>query len=154
MKERLICFFLILGSVGCFGQASIVEEIEKKKFGEGEVLIYQDSHLLYLLGSKEDKSELSSDGDALHVLGYRVQVFSGNSQRASKEEASRKQQLIRGYDSELTTYISYKSPFWRLRVGDFRSYEEAFLFMKQLAKEFPSFGKEMNVVREDIIIPL
>ena len=151
MKRRLICIFLIFGSVVVFGQTSIVEEIEKDKFGEGKVRIHQDAHLLHLLGSSNNSS---STNEVLRIPGYRVQVFSGNSQRASKEEAANKQQLIRAFDNDLTTYVSYKSPFWRLRVGDFRSYEEAFLLLKQLAKEFPSFGREMNVVREEIIIPL
>ena len=148
MKERLICFFLIFASTSGFGQTSIIEELEKDQFGEGKVRVYQDPHLSHLLGSN------SSNTNIIRVPGYRVQVFSGNSQRISKDEALRKQSQVRGFDDDLTTYISYKSPFWRLRVGDFRSYEEAFLFMKQLAKEFPSFGREMNVVREEIIIPL
>ena len=150
MKRWLICFFLVLGGTVGFGQTSIVDEIERDEFGGGKVRIYQEPHLSRLLGSR---SGFYSD-KRLRVSGYRVQVFSGNSQRASKEEALRKQSLVKGFDSEIEAYISYKSPFWRLCVGDFRSYEEAFLFMKMLDKEFPSFGREMHVVREEIVIPL
>ena len=54
----------------------------------------------------------------------------------------------------MPTYVTYDAPFWKLRVGDFRSHEEAYHLMRQLMKAFPAFGKEMYIVREEIQIPL
>ena len=43
---------------------------------------------------------------------------------------------------------------WRLRVGDFRSYEEAGNALIQLKKEFPQMAREMRVVRDKIHIQI
>ena len=60
--------------------------------------------------------------------------------------------LAKGPD--VPTYVSYNAPFWKLRVGDFRSHEEAYHMMRQLMAAFPKYGKEMYIVREEIKIPL
>ena len=60
----------------------------------------------------------------LKVQGYRTQVFSGNNQRVSKDEAFRKEKEIKELFPEVPTYVTYNAPFWKLRVGDFRSHEE------------------------------
>ena len=52
------------------------------------------------------------------------------------------------------TYIIYNSPFFRLRVGDFRSYEEANRALQDLKNAFPQFAREMRVVRDKINVPL
>ena len=85
--------------------------------------------------------------------GYRIQVFSDN-QRHAKTEAQNKQQQIRNKFPEMGTYIIYNSPFFRLRVGDFRSYEEANRALQDLKNAFPQFAREMRVVRDKINVPL
>jgi hypothetical protein len=132
-----------------------VSEIEKDKFGKGKVRIHQDVGILNLLGSRDsDYNQPDGEGKHLTIPGYRVQVFSGNDQRTSKDEAFSKERKVTELHSELSTYVTYKSPFWRVRVGDFRTYEEAYLLLRQLTKELPGFGREMYVIKEDIIIPL
>lgn len=90
----------------------------------------------------------------LKIQGYRTQVFSGNNQRASKDEAFSKEKEIKELFPDVPTYVSYNAPFWKLRVGDFRSHEEAYHMMRQLMAAFPKYGKEMYIVREEIKIPL
>ena len=83
------------------------------------------------------------------VRGYRIQVFSDNNQRRSKDEAYQKASMIKDADPELSTYVTFTSPFWRLRVGDFRSFEEANLKLIELKNTFPQF-REMRVVKDMI----
>ena len=64
-----------------------------------------------------------------------------------------KAQLIRNLDPTIETYVSFTSPFWRLRVGDFRTYEEANTKLRELKQAFPSFAKEMRIVRESVRVP-
>ena len=156
MRMRLIYFLLTITVSTCFCQnsTSIIDEIQKNEFGKGKITIHQDPKIAKMLGRRENIDVQNPERNHIRASGYRVQVFSGNNQRSSKEEAFRKEQLVKALNKDLTTYITYKSPFWRLRVGDFRNYEEAYLLLRQLMKEFPSFGKEMYVVREEIIIPL
>ena len=55
---------------------------------------------------------------------------------------------------DVPTYVTYNAPFWKLRVGDFRSHEEAYQMMRQLMGAFPGFAKEMYIVKEEVKIPL
>ena len=98
--------------------------------------------------------ETTDDETYLKMQGFRTQVFSGNNQRASKEEAFQKEKEIKERFPDVPTYVSYNAPFWKLRVGDFRSHEEAYHMMRQLMDAFPSYGKEMYIVKEEIKIPL
>ena len=50
--------------------------------------------------------------------------------------------------------LMYNAPFWRLRIGDFRSHEEAYHMQRLLMDAFPAYRKEMYIVREEVKIPL
>jgi len=85
---------------------------------------------------------------------YKIQAFAGNNQRTSKNEAYRKQTLIQQTFPELETVVLFDSPFWRLRVGNFKTREEAEQVLDELRKAFPSFGKEMYIVTDEVKIPV
>ena len=55
---------------------------------------------------------------------------------------------------DVSTYVTYNAPFWRLRIGDFRSHEEAYHMQRLLMDAFPAYRKEMYIVREEVKIPL
>jgi len=48
--------------------------------------------------------------------------------------------------------VGYSAPFWRLKVGDFRTYKEAQEQLNLLKKELPVYGKEMFIVKETILV--
>lgn len=148
----LLVFIALLPIFGQSFQANrdsiILQSLMKPKAGQGVVIVHQSDAIANLLGVRvygENKNELIQEG-------YRVQVFSGNNQTKSKSEANWKQEKVKELFPNLQTYVTFKSPFWRLRVGDFRSYEEADQLMRQLKRAFPQFGKEMYVVRDEIKI--
>ncbi|WP_369695166.1 SPOR domain-containing protein [Porphyromonas endodontalis] len=47
-------------------------------------------------------------------------------------------------------YVTYKSPFWRLSVGDFRTREEAQKAMQDLKRAIPAIAPELYIVRDNI----
>lgn len=128
---------------------------------EGRVRIFQDVRLASKLSRnatafKSSGTFVGENGlpsSYVTVNGYRIQVFSDNNQRKSKDEATRKASLIRSSVPDIETYVTYTSPFWRLRVGDFRTFEEANARMRDLKTAFPEFAKEMRIVRETVRIP-
>lgn len=83
-------------------------------------------------------------------VGYRVQVFSDNNARTAKNEARSKSRVITERFPEYPTYVIFASPYWRLRVGDFRTQDEARQAAQEIKRAFPSFGKEVHVVRDRI----
>lgn len=134
------------------GQAfSIIDALQESVPGKGEVEIKQSAAIRNLVGTRREF--MDSDIQYLDVTGYRTQVFSGNL-RTSREEAYTKEKEIKEIFPDLTTYVEYMAPFWRLRVGDYRSREEAYHAMRLLMDAFPSYAKEMYIVRDEVKIPL
>ncbi len=82
------------------------------------------------------------------VGGYRIQVFSDNNAHTAKSEAQTKASNISSRFPQYRTYIVYNSPYWRLKVGDFLSEEEAYEAIQELKRAFPAYGKEMRIVRD------
>ncbi len=92
----------------------------------------------------------SENGMQTRVAGYRVQVFSDNNQRTAKGEARSKEKQLRGAFPDFGTYVVYNSPFWRLKVGDFRTQHEAEAAADEIKSRFPSFAREVRVVRDRV----
>lgn len=84
------------------------------------------------------------------AAGYRVQVFSDNNPRTSKNEARAKEKAILAEFPQYATYVSYNSPYWRLKVGDFKSVDEAEAVADELKRSFPSYAREIRVVRDRV----
>lgn len=82
--------------------------------------------------------------------GYRIQVFSGNNPRSARAEAHGRAAAIGAEFPEWATYVTFDSPYWRLKVGDFRSYEDGRAALSLLKKHFPAYAKEMRLVRDRI----
>lgn len=84
------------------------------------------------------------------MAGYRVQVYSDGNQRTAKAQAQQKAAMVSSRFPHMRTYASYSAPFWRLRVGDFRTRREADNAAASLRSAFPSFRNEIRVVRDRI----
>lgn len=85
------------------------------------------------------------------MAGYRVQAFSGNSSTA-KSEAQSREAKVRLFFPGYGTYLVYNAPYWRLRVGDFRTRAEAEEFAAAMKKAFPAFKREVTIVRDRVTI--
>ncbi len=162
---KRISFYLLLAAIALLGShglsaqeqnnTSIFDALASYRPGQGEVVIHQSDALRKLVGSRRAGDIEQVDGsNYLKMQGYRTQVFSGNNQRTSKDEAFKREKEIKALFPDLPTYVTYAAPFWKVRVGDYRSHEEAYHIKLELSKAFPSYGKEMYIVREEIRLPL
>jgi hypothetical protein len=161
---RYLLLFLSLAV--CAGVAAqspqrneILQELNSAVPGKGRVSVYEDESIGHVLGRSMSPPRTvytSADGATQYyrIRGYKVQAFSGNDQRTSKNEAQRKQQLIHHAYPNYETVVLFESPFWRLRVGNFEHRHEAEEVLKEMVKSFPSFGKEMYIVVDEVKIPL
>ncbi len=134
---------------------TIFDSLQEPATGKGKVVVRQDPAIKKMVGVRLSGDKLmKADGDSfIKVQGFRAQVFTGN-QRLSKDEAFKREREIKELFPDLATYVTYTAPFWKLRVGDFRSHEEAFNLKRQLMEAFPSYGKEIYIVKEEVNIPL
>lgn len=111
----------------------------------GRVLFHQDPRIELLIN--ENKSSGTKE-----LQGFRVQVFSSNAQRTAKDEAfSIEQRLVQAFPSH-KVYVTYTSPFWKVRLGDFIDQESAKEFTEELLQKFPALRKDTYTVRERITV--
>jgi len=130
---------------------TIVDRINKSEPGKGSVQVIQDESITNRLGRKDRKSPGNETPVTfVEMSGFRIQVFAGNNQRISKSEAYTKESDVKTVFPEISTYVVFTAPFWRLRVGDFPTFQEAQRMMIKLRAEFPAFGREMSIIKEKI----
>ena len=110
------------------------------------VKVHQDKRIGQLLANRKH----SSSQDLSLVSGYRVQVFSSNAQRTAKADAFRIEKQIKDELPDEAVYVNYQSPFWKVRVGDFRTQAEALKVKNQLREAFPNLRSEIYIVREQV----
>jgi hypothetical protein len=120
--------------------------------------IHQDARLETLVTSFPKiyygNPKAGSDKNVYYTKGYRVRVFSGNNQTQSKNLAYQIEKELIEKMPDLDTYVVFKTPNWRLLVGNYRTSEEAYRSLKTLKKEFPARGREMFVIQDEIEIPI
>ena len=137
---------------------TIIKELNTHRPSQGNVMVYQDQAIEGIL-AKPAASNLpvftSEDGTTqyMKMRGYKIQVFSGNDQRKSKDEAYNKQRLINDSFEDLETVVYFNSPRWILRAGNFRTRQEANALLEEIKDKFPSFGKEMYIISDTVKIP-
>jgi len=156
---RKIIFFLILAACGCVvisaqsPQYSIFESLERQpKKGEGGVVIHQSEGVKRLVGTRVDSNniDITNGKTFIKTMGYRIHVYSGNNQRTSKEETQNLQSKIRDLYPRIETYIIYEAPIWRLYLGDFLMFEEAFTMQRELRKTFAQRKNEIYIIEDEI----
>ena len=83
------------------------------------------------------------------IDGYRVQVYSSNAQKTAKNEALEMEQKLKDNINQ-PIYVQWLSPFWKVRLGDFRTYDEAKEYKNQFILLYPEIAGDAYVVRDKI----
>lgn len=108
------------------------------------VQIIQDSTMTMLLEeATQGKREL------VETDGYRVQIYSSNQQQTAKAEALDLEAKLKDKIGQ-TVYVQYLPPFWKVRLGDFKTYEEAKEYKKLFVSQYPQLMGDTYIVRDKI----
>jgi len=107
------------------------------------VIVHQDSLIRQLLYDKVSGTEK----EEVEVDGFRVQIYSSNNQQMAKLEAIRLEKDMRD-KLDVPIYVTYTPPFWKVRVGNFATYEDAIDFKNGFVREFPELTGDTYVVRD------
>lgn len=83
-------------------------------------------------------------------VGYRIQAYSDNNYKTAKAAAQKRARDIAMKFPQYRSYISYKAPAWRLRIGDFKTQREAQAALHRIKSVYPKFAREMVIVRDRI----
>lgn len=142
-KLFILCVVCLLSSLGLRAEDSIPSQ-RNIMMDMPDVEVIQDAALMRLLhAAVEDKREL------VEMDGYRVQIFSSNQQQAAKAEALKLENQLKDKLSQ-AVYVLYLPPFWKVRVGDFRTYDEAKEYKRIIVEEFPALMGNTYIVRDRI----
>ena len=131
--------------------AAIIRQIEESGFitinipeGLNAILSFNEQDAKNVDENAVESTRVSSK------IGYRVQVFDDNNVRTAKTAAQERKNMIESRFPEFHGYIQFNSPYWRVKVGDFRTRSEAEAAMGAIRAAFPSIGSQLRVVRDKI----
>ena len=85
-------------------------------------------------------------------VGYRIQAYTDNNPKTTKAAAQKRARDIAMKFPQYRSYISYKAPAWRLRIGDFKTQQDAKAALNRIKSVYPKFAREMVIVRDRINI--
>ena len=145
--RKYICIYIIvlLASFGVRADDSIMTaprpNILESMSG---VEVIQDSAITLLLDGA-----VNGEREWVEVDGYRVQVYSSNQQQYAKAEALELEAKLQDRVSH-TIYVQYISPFWKVRIGDFRSYDDAKEYKRIFVQQYPNMVGDTYIVRDKI----
>ena len=71
------------------------------------------------------------------VDGFRVQIFFDSGNNSKRAAAVAREHFMELYP-QVVAYLTFKSPYYRVRVGDFRTKLEAEGFLMQLSGQYPN----------------
>jgi hypothetical protein len=105
---------------------------QKLSPASGQVTTVQDEKLNQLTDQYRKMSQNNPEVD-----GYRVQIFFDSGSNSKNKAAGVKETFETAYP-DVKSYLSYKEPYYRVRVGNFRTLTEAVGFQKKISAEYPN----------------
>lgn len=121
-KYTLIASFCFFGSTA-FAQSD-----------SGSVVVHKDPRIDLLINKQIEINEFTTRNARRTAPGYRILVVNTNDRAKASEAKTRIYQQF----PELPAYLMYQSPFYKLKVGNFRERSEAEDYLKDIQRLFPS----------------
>ncbi len=154
LLTTLVAVLGLISSEAVKAETSIVKDIENS----GNVSINQPEALARLLVYSPSASMSENVDDASSArhhqqevrTGYRVQVFDDNNPRTARSSAESAENRMRAEFPHLRTYLSFNSPYWRVKVGDFRTRAEAEAVLAEIRQALPNLAPYLRVMRDKI----
>ena len=163
MKYIFALSFLLI-TMTLSAQQTFTDKLQQVVESAGRIVLHQDKSITDLVNgalkssSSKKKQVDGSDQDSIQsaavdslsrgirvkMNGYRIQVYFGDNSRKGKAEARAAGLRFRSYFPGHAVYVTFVSPHWLCRVGDFRTNEEAREVLRQI--------RSMGVFREAVIV--
>lgn len=150
----------------CTGLSCLAQEVSMDSVFVGDSVVVEDTLQAVLLTDVMENATVHQDSmvrqlmidkqlgiqrGKVEVDGFRVQVYSSNQQQIAKNESLILQQELEKVLSK-TVYTISEPPFWKVRVGDFLTREDAMLYKNELVAQFPDLQSSAYVVPDKVII--
>jgi hypothetical protein len=111
---------------------------------QGSIHIYQDTLITELVGRHIQNNEAQENS----ITGWRIQIYNSTGKETRSDALQVRSEFLSQYP-DLKTYVIYQPPIFKIRVGDFRTREEAYYFYKLIIKDYPV----SYMIKDDIVLP-
>lgn len=98
----------------------------------GSVAVYKDPRLPLLVKKQAQINEETTRNSRRTMPGYRIQIVNTTDRNGAINAKSKVYQLY----PELKAYLIFQSPYYRIRVGNFKTQSEAQTYMRSLSDTF------------------
>jgi hypothetical protein len=109
------------------------------------VIVHKDPRVDALVKKQGNINKTVKKNSARFGKGYRLMVINTN----KREEAIAAKTKVYTYFPELKAYLSYQSPYYKLKAGNFKTRDEAERYRKLMSTQFP---KGVFIVNDTIEI--
>lgn len=110
----------------------------------GKIDIKMDASIESLL-----KKKIIVNENYKKINGYRIQIFSVTGASSMDKANKKKAEFLMRYP-DADVYIVYNTPYYKVRIGDFRNKLDAKKYLQTIAKDYPN---EAIVVVDKVNIP-
>ncbi|MEA3504086.1 MAG: SPOR domain-containing protein [Bacteroidota bacterium] len=123
--KKILFFVVMIVGIGFSVNAQGVDVL-------GDVKIIQDSRVDSLV-----QKHIKINGMQEGIQGFRIQIFfdAGNN---SKDNANEVIEVFLNQYPDVSVYLSFKQPYYRVRVGDFRTRMEGEKFLLRIKRKYPN----------------
>ena len=126
---KILLTIILFISIQSFGQDTTL----RKQADTGAITIHKDPRIDLLVKKQIQINEETSREARRIGKGYRLLVINTN----KRDEAVAAKTKVYTYFPELKSYLIYQSPFYKLKVGNFKERKEAEDWLERLKKYFP-----------------
>ena len=100
--------------------------------GKGNITINQDSSVELLI-----LKHIYLNTNDINLNGWRIQIYTSSGKEAREVANEERNKFMNTY-SNVKAYLIYQPPFFKIRIGDFRTKQEAFTLYKTLLATYPT----------------
>ena len=109
-------------------------EVSAQSDSSAGVVVVKDPRIDMLVNKQIEINEITTRNSRRSAPGYRILIISSNNRNKVIEA---KTKMYREFP-ELKAYMMYQSPFFRLKVGNFRERTDAEAYLAEIQRIYPT----------------
>lgn len=121
-------------------QLNIFEELSKPTEDGNRIFFHQSEAIQNLL-----IKTLAKDGH-----GFRIQIYSSNNGEHARWQALKIERKIKEELPNMSLYVTYTAPFWKVRIGNCVSQMDAKVLREFIMDKFPEYRTQTYIVPSKI----
>ena len=111
--------------------------------GDGELKVIQDPRVDTLMSRYAEVNEIHPV-----IEGWRIEIFFEAGNYSKKLAMEARSEFVKNYP-DIPSYLIFQQPYYKVRVGDYRTKMEAERFLHEIEPEYP----QAFVVMDEINFP-